>query len=325
MSGLRVSVVLATYRRPDLLQRCLQALAAQTLPGDAFEVIVVDDGHTDDTRAVVQAFQQRHGQTPAFRYLRSQGTRGPAGARNVGWRAAQSPLIAFTDDDTIPAPTWLQEACAGMQPTWSGAGGRLVVPRPARFTDHARNTLGLEQAEFATANAFAWREALLRVGGFDERYTRAWREDSDLQFELMRRCGPVGFIPGAVVEHPVREVPWGFSLQTQANVFFDALLFKKHPTLYRQRLRRRPPWRYHLIVACTLAAVVTALAGRADWAAWLCVPALLAFTLFAWQRLRGTSHAPADVAEMLLTSIAIPYVSMYWRLKGAWHFRVLFL
>jgi fatty acid desaturase len=128
-----------------------------------------------------------------------------------------------------------------------------------------------------------------------------------------------------VVAHPVRDVPWGFSLKTQANVFFDALLFKKHPTLYRQRIRPRPPWRYYFIVLCTLAALLAALAGEAWLALGLCLPALVAVGIFAAERLHGTAHTPSHIAEMLLTSLAIPYLSVYWRVKGAWHFRVPFV
>ncbi|MBX9627328.1 MAG: glycosyltransferase [Gemmataceae bacterium] len=75
----RVSVVVPTYRRPELLARCRAALAAQRLPADQFEVIVVEDVLAD----------------------------GPATARNRGWRAARGTVIAFTDDDTIPDPAWL--------------------------------------------------------------------------------------------------------------------------------------------------------------------------------------------------------------------------
>ncbi len=325
MMAPRVAVVIATYRRPDLLRRCLDALARQTLAGSEYEVIVVDDGHTADTREVVLDFDARHGGAPAFRYLESQGTRGPAGARNVGWRHAHAPLIAFTDDDTVPASAWLEEGCQAMSGPWVAVGGRLVVPLEGEPTDHARNTQGLEKAEFATANAFVRRDALRKIGGFDERYTRAWREDSDLQFTLMRECGPVGWASSAVVMHPVRPVPWGFSLKTQANVFFDALLFKKHPALYRSRIRPRPPWRYYLIVLCALASLVLALAGQGGLAVAAVALALGAVAVFAIERLSGTAHTPAHIAEMLLTSMAIPFLSVYWRVKGALHFRVPFM
>lgn len=319
-----ISVVIPTYRRPDLLRRCLEALCRQTIAPTSFEVIVVDDGRSEDTRAVVEAFNTRTHGTPAFRYLQPEGTRGPAGARNRGWRAADARLIAFTDDDTEPSPTWLAEGSRAMTRDVVAVGGRLVVPTTATPTDHERNTQGLEAAEFATANVFIWRDALVAVGGFDERFTRAWREDSDMHFTLMQKCGPVGWAPLAVVTHPVRKVPWGFSMKTQANVFFDALLFKKHPNLYRLKIRPHPPWRYYLIVVSTILALFTALLDLDGLAAVLMIAALLGFLDFFLLRLRGTAHTLSHIIEMLVTSLAIPFLSVYWRARGALHFKVPF-
>src|SRR5439155_15438630 len=153
------------------------------------------------------------------------------------------------------------------------------------------------------------RSALLAIGGFDERFTRAWREDSDLQFSLLR-CGAVGHAADAIVVHPVRAAPWGVSLRQQRNMFFDALLFKKHPQLYRTRIRAHSPWHYYLIVGCTVLALAALLAGARAAAL---VPAGVALSLiaaFAAHRLRGASHAPAHVVEVLVTSFAIPYLAV---------------
>jgi GT2 family glycosyltransferase len=319
-----VSIVIPTYKRPDLLNRCLLALTRQTVPGHSFEVIVVDDGRDDETRALVEAFNERNQGAPAFRYLQPDGTRGPAAARNRGWQQAEAPLIAFTDDDTRPEPNWLHEGCRAMTRNVVAVGGRVVVPTTATPTDHERNTQGLEAAEFATANAFVLRDALVAVGGFDERFTRAWREDSDLHFCLMQRCGQVGWAPLAVVTHPVRKVPWGFSLQTQANVFFDALLFKKHPSLYRLKIRPHPPWRYYVIVGSTLLALITGLLNLDGLATVLMLAAVIAFLDFFLLRLRGTAHTASHIMEMLVTSLAIPFLSVYWRARGALHFKVPF-
>ena len=319
-----IAVVIPTYKRPDLLRRCLEAVARQSIPPTSYEVIVVDDGRSEDTRHVVAQFNLRFEGAPFFRYMQPQGTRGPAAARNQGWRASEAPLIAFTDDDTEPDRDWLREGMRAMTPEVVALGGRLVVPTTLAPTDHERNTQGLESAEFATANVFVRRDALEAVGGFDERFTRAWREDSDLHFTLMQHCGPVRKAPLAVVTHPVRPVPWGFSLQTQANVFFDALLFKKHPYLYRTKIRPRPPWRYYLIVASTLLAALTGLAGLTGLAAVLMLVALVSVLDFFLLRLRGAAHTPSHIAEMLVTSLAIPFLSVYWRTRGALHFRVKF-
>lgn len=321
----RLSVVVPTRGRPQLLARCLEALAAQALEPGAFEVLVVDDGHSDATAAQVQACAARFA-PGQLRYLRPTHGAGPAVARNAGWRAARAALIAFTDDDTVARPDWLAEGERAMRshPGCVALAGRVVVPHLAGRppTDHERMTQGLETAMFVTANAFVRRAALECVQGFDERFRRPWREDADLQFRLaalgpVRRCGQ------AVVSHPVRPERWGVSLRQQRNVFFDALLYRKHPSLYRACLRRVPPWDYYAIVALVLA--VPALAAWPAAAAAAAAAAAVLVLRFAARRLRRTSRAPGHVLEMLATSALIPFLSVYWRLRGALHFRVWFL
>jgi GT2 family glycosyltransferase len=321
-----VSVVIPTWRRPALLARCLQALCAQSLGAPAYEIIVADDGCEARIERLVALMAAQHPHH-ALRYVPVPGTQGPSGARNAGWRRARSPVIAFTDDDTVPEPGWLEAGCAALadRPEVCAVAGTVYVPLPPRPTDHERDTGGLAHAEFVTANCFVRRDALRRIGGFDERFTRAWREDSDLQFRLIEQVCPVGRAPAAVVAHPVRPAAWGSSMAAQAKVYFDALLYKKHPRLYRQRIRRTPPWRYYVTVLALLAAP---LAWLADAPALAAAAALvwLGFTMaFCVQRLRGAALTPAHVAEMAVTSMLIPPLSLYWRLRGALAFRVVFL
>ena len=320
----RVSVVIPTCGRPHLLNRCLDALERQWLDPSAYEIVVVDDGRSDATREQVEQRAQRALGGPMLRYLRPDG-RGPAAARNRGWRAARGDIIAFTDDDTVPDPDWLRQGLMAMTPGRVALRGCVKVPEPAVVTDHARMTQGLEQAEFVTANCFVRRTALRQVGGFDERFRRAWREDSDLHFALLSRFGDVPRAENAVVLHPVREAPWGISMRQQANVMFDALLFKKHPRLYRDKVGRlRAPPSYYAIVFGALGALAAAGLGQPLWAAAAAALALTLVLRLAWRRLRGTSRHPAHVAEMLVTSCAIPFLALYWRIVGALKFRVAF-
>jgi glycosyltransferase involved in cell wall biosynthesis len=318
-----VSVVIATRRRPALLARCLRALAQQR--HEAFEVIVVDDGPCEATRAAVDAAQAEWPHQGRLILVRPQGGRGPASARNAGWRTARAPIIAFTEDDTLPRPDWLLRgmACLRDRPDLCAVAGRLLVPLPGarQPTDHERMTQGLERTRFATANAFVRRDALHRVGGFDTRFTRAWREDSDLHFRLDHPPGAVGRCEDAVVVHPVRREPWGVSLRRQRNVFFDALLYRKHPQRYRDEVRRVPLWDYYVIVVATLAVPAAALVGAWRLAVAAAAVALLLIGCLAWRRLQGASRAPRHVLEMVLTSALIPFLSVWWRLRGAWHFR----
>ena len=323
----RISVVIPTCGRIELLGRCLFALALQTMPRRDFEVIVVDDARSVGVQRLVNTLAAEGGLD--IRMVRPEQGRGPAVARNTGWRAARADIVAFTDDDTVPHERWLvhgERALRAAGVDVAALGGRVVVPRREEPpTDHEAMTRGLEHGSFVTANAFVWRSSLQRIGGFDERFGRAWREDSDLEFRLAERVGPVGRAEEAVVLHPVRPEPWGVSLRQQQNALYEALLYREHPRRYRRTPGTGTPWDYYAIVALTLAACalwLTDVPGSAAIAAGL---ALMLVLRFAWRRLRGTSRRPAHVAEMLLTSALIPFLSVYWRLRGALRFRVPFL
>jgi GT2 family glycosyltransferase len=290
MSVPRVSVVVPTCGRAELLERCLAALENQSLPRGDYELIVVDD---------------------------SKRRSGPAAARNRGWRKAQAAIVAFTDDDTVPERDWLERGLEAMRDSVDAASGRIVMPIPAAPTDYERDAQGLERSEFVTANCFVRKRVLEGLGGFDEGFRLAWREDSDLHFRLLRTGARLVSAPHAVVVHPVRPAGWGVSVKQQKKVMYDALLFKKHPRLYRERIRPGMRWDYYL----TVGSLALGLAGFA--------PAMvlwLALTLrFFLHRMRGASKRPAHVVEMLLTSALIPPLAVFWRLAGALRYRVAFL
>lgn len=320
---MKVAVVVPTYRRPLLLARCLVALTRQTFAADDYEIIVVDDGADTETERTVQEAAALA--SMRLRYLRVSGRHGPAAARNLGWRTTNADIIAFTDDDTIPAADWLAAGIAAFNDDVCGVWGRVVVPLPARPTDFERETGRLAHAEAVTANCFYRRTALADIGGFDERFTSAWREDSDVFFTLLERNGKVVYARDAVVAHPVRRAPWGVSVRLQRKSQFNALLYKKHPRLYRERIQRAPPWNYYAILTCLLLVIGGAAAGEASVAA-LAAFGWLAFTArFCVHRLHSTSRALEHVLEMLFTSVLIPPLSVFWRLRGAWKFRVLFI
>jgi hypothetical protein len=234
-------------------------------------------------------------------------------------------VIAFTDDDTVPDLGWV---AAGLAPfdrdPGLAAAGRTEVPLPPRPTDYERYETGPSTAVFVTANCFVRRSALEEVGGFDERFQVAWRKDNDLHLVLLERGWKVIKVPDAVVVHPIRPAPWGVSLRQPRKAQYDALLYKKHPELYRRRIPHGRPWDYYGIVASFGAAAAAALAGAipvalAAAAAWTVLTAR-----FLARRLRGNSTAPAHTAEMVVTSALIPSLSVFWRLYGAAKFRARF-
>ena len=320
-----VSVVVPTCNGVHLLGRCVDALLDQTLPPSDYEVIIIDDAPGYHTRQLATMWSARAaGLGLSMRYVPNHGVHGPAAARNLGWRLARGAIVAFTDDDTIPMPSWLSEALAVIDDRTDAVSGRIEMPVPARPTDYQRDASRLESSEFAVANCFIRRSVLSALGGFDERFRRPWREDSDLYFRLLDMRATIVRAPRAIVIHPVRRVPWGVSLLQARKIGFDALLYKKHPQRYRQKIRATPRWDYYAIVAALVLALagqlagspLAAAAGAAIWLGmtlWLCA-----------LRLRGTSRSPSHVTEMVLTSALIPPLAVFWRMAGAIRFRVRF-
>jgi glycosyltransferase involved in cell wall biosynthesis len=295
----------------------LRALLRQGLDSHAYEIVVADDAADELTKHTVANFAAS---SPVrIVYMPVIGAHGPAAARNVGWRAARAEFLAFTDDDCEPEPNWLAAGLASLENGADAVAGRVIVPLPQRPTDYERDAAGLEKAEFVTANCFCRKTVLQALDGFDESFRAAWREDSDLHFSLIEEGYRVVREETAIVTHPVRPARWGIALGQQRKAFYEALLYKKHRRLYRQRIGRLPLNYYASLSALGAVAVSAAISSDATfWAGVGLYSALSA--AFCVKRLGGTSRSPSHVAEMALTSILIPPLSVFWRLRGAWRF-----
>jgi cellulose synthase/poly-beta-1,6-N-acetylglucosamine synthase-like glycosyltransferase len=325
-SGILASIVVPTCGRPHLLNNCLISLLFQYFAPSRYEIIVVDDRPNAATRGVVTEWATLAAADGlSITYIASTGPHGPAAARNRGWRAARGAIIAFTDDDTLASPDWLQNGVGAFEKDVLAVWGRIVMPLSTLPTDYEKDAKNLERAEFVTANCFCRKQVLEELCGFDERFRFAWREDADLYFRLLGHPGRIIHMPSAVVTHPIRAAPWGVSLQQQKKIQSDALLYKKHPALYRTKIRATPRWDYYLTVAALLVCIAAAGFGNPGVAAsaasfWLALTAR-----FCLLRLRSTVKTPAHIAEMIVTSALIPPLAVFWRMIGAVKFRVRFV
>jgi GT2 family glycosyltransferase len=323
--GIEISVVVPTCGRLDLLDRSLDALTRQDYPAGAYEVIVVDDEPSRNTLQLVAGWRARTLDRGArLVYVANDGAHGLAAARNLGWRSARAPIIAFTDDDTVPATGWLTQAMAAFAAGTDVLCGRVETPTPApaQRDDAASDSDGA--VEFVAANCFCRRRVLEALDGFDERFRDGWREDNDFHFRLLEMNANIVSAPQAVVVHPVRPAAWGASLFQLHKISFDALLYKKHPALYRKKIRRLPCWEDYAIVAALAVGVLALVVGHeilavAGWGAWLVLTAMLCI-----RRLQGSSTSVAHVADMLFTSALIPPLAVFWRVLGAIKYRVRF-
>ncbi|MEV0134284.1 glycosyltransferase [Dactylosporangium sp. NPDC050688] len=248
--------------------------------------------------------------------------RGPAAARNAGWRAARHEWVAFLDDDVIAAPDWLQRLVEDLtvEETVGGVQGRITVPAPAgrRPTDWERLTAGLAGGAWITADMAYRRAALQQVGGFDERFPRAFREDAELAYRI-RGAGWRLLRGGRTIVHPVRrEGPW-VSVRTQRGNADDALLRHLYGPRWRDLLTV-PPGRRRAHAAVTAAGVgALALAGAAAVTGRRAVTAGALAAGLAWAagtarfaavRILPGPRTPREVATMLVTSAAIPPVAV---------------
>jgi GT2 family glycosyltransferase len=321
-----IAVVMATYKRTDLLRRCLHCLTMQTIEKNRYQVIVVSDGPDENARLLVAAYQRNY-PLIQFRFENTPKNEGPANARNIGWKCADARLIAFTDDDCLPEPSWLEAFLVtdALRPGQAVMTGRVVVPISGIPTDYEKNIAGLETADFVTANCCSPLHVLQKVCGFDSRFKTAWREDSDLHFKLLNHDIPIVKVSRAVVVHPVRKASWAVSLKEQRKSMYNALLYKKYPGYYRQLIAKAPVWDYYIMVISVIGslfafALKSPLVGSVlvlNWFIWLCG--------FIHRRLAGTSKSLPHIFEMIVTSVIIPFTSIYWTLYGSFKYRVLFL
>jgi GT2 family glycosyltransferase len=206
MSDLDVSVVIPTRGRPAQLARCLAAIARQSLPASAFDVIVVDDA----SPVPIDTALARH--LPIRCEVLRVPPGGPAAARNRGVAHSTARVVAFTDDDCEPEPEWLERLLAELARTGAaGVGGTVVNALDDNIYAESSQLLVSflcdyynrpPGARFFTSNNLAFdRAALLASGGFDERYRRAAGEDRELCDRFASSGRPLACAPAAVVRH----------------------------------------------------------------------------------------------------------------------------
>ncbi len=325
--SIEISVIIPTFKRSKLLKRCIYALINQSFETKQYEIIVVTDGPDSETEKMIKAILSKYEDCVDIYCKSLPRKKGPAAARNAGWQIAKGKLIVFTDDDCIPLFSCLENywyAYLNYKKEEIAFTGKIKVPLDGKITDFALNTALLERADFATANCACTKKALEKVNGFDEDFTMAWREDSALEFDLLENNIPILNVHNSIVVHPVRAVGWGISLKEQKKSMFNALLYKKHSVLFKQRMNFGPPWYYYVIVLLFLATVFGYFSLTISITIGLFLGWAIFISWFVLKRLRGTSLSISHVAEMIITSIMIPFFSIFWTFYGAIRFKTFY-
>lgn len=224
----RVSVVVCSYNGGTTLAQCLRSLEALDYPD--YEIILVDDGSTDDTRAITARF-------PAVRALH-QTNQGLSVARNAGLHAATGSIIAYTDSDCFADPDWLTHLVHQLERSGAAAVGgpnlspedgwraACVAASPGQPTHVLEND---QTAEHIPGCNMAYRrEALLAINGFNPKYRQAG-DDVDLCWRLEQAGMWITFAPGAFVWHHRRQTPRAYLRQQAGYGKAEALLWFDHP------------------------------------------------------------------------------------------------
>ena len=235
-----LSVVIPTYNRLPILQKCLLALEAQDPAAEitGYEVVLVDDGSTD---ATVSWLRQHSLQLPHLRLI-EQEHGGPAQGRNRGVEAARGDVVVFIDSDLVVTPSFLRCHAAALEREWQRRGNRRcftygAVINTANFEDptsEPHKLRDLSWAYFATGNVAIDRQLLERSGLFDTRFRLYGWEDLELG-ERLRRLGVVLVrCPEAVGYHwhpalSLAQVPRLIEVE-QERAKMGLVFYRKHPT-----------------------------------------------------------------------------------------------
>ncbi|MGH3743879.1 MAG: glycosyltransferase family 2 protein [Mycobacteriales bacterium] len=236
-----VTVVVPTVDRVALLARCLDGLSGA-------DVLVVHDGDAGVRRLLAER---------TVRGLQI-AERGVSAKRNAGWRAAATEWVAFTDDDCVPAPGWVQALL--------GDGADLVAgpvqphPQDAATGLWARTVTATEPGLYPGCNLLVRRAALERVGGFDEALHGG--EDTDLAWRVRETGASYGWAGDALVWHAIRPVTFLAQLRSLTRWAGLPLVVRRHPPL-RALAHRRIFWKdSHPAAVTALAALLLATRDR---------------------------------------------------------------
>jgi len=252
-----ISVVIPTYNRRPILEKCLRAMEQQQFPPHTpvagYEIVVVDDGSTDGTVAWLTAEAT---QFPHVRLVQ-QDHQGPAAARNLGVHQAQGDYIVFIDSDLVVLPDFLQCHATTLVKGQTRLGDRVFtygrVINTCNFdapTSEPFKVTDFSQAYFATGNVAIAKHWLLQAGLFDTQFTLYGWEDLELGVRLKKLGLTLIKCPDAVGYHwhppfSLAQIPKLIDQEIQRGRM-GVLFYQKHPT-WEVRLMIQMTWLHRVL------------------------------------------------------------------------------
>ncbi|MEM7532641.1 MAG: glycosyltransferase [Chloroflexota bacterium] len=259
---MQYSVIIPVFNGERIIRRCLDALATQTVDNELYEVIVVDDGSTDNTAAVVEDWLADH--PKIHTKLCWQANAGPAAARNYGARIAKTEILLFTDADCAPCPHWIEclakplhdGRIVGAKGTYLTEQRELVAQFvQTEYEDRYQRMHQLETIDFIDTYAAAYRRTVfLENDGFSTAYPTASVEDQEFSFRLAAQGHPMVFVPDAQVVHFHNQTIGAYARRKFLIGYWKALLLRAHPSKMVQD--SHTPQRLKLQIALTAIGLV---------------------------------------------------------------------
>lgn len=314
-----VSVIVPAYNAAATIGACLEGLASQSLPGRSKEVIVVDDGSSDETGKIASGYDV---------HVTEQPHKGPAAGRNRGVMEAKGEIVLFTDADCVPAEDWIAEMIRPFDdPEVVGVKGAYrthqegIVPRfvQCEYEERYERMARRRQIDFVDTYAAGYRrEVFLRERGFDVRYPSASVEDQEFSFRLAERGYKMVFNPQAVVYHRHPRTLAAY-LKRKFNIgYWKVMVLQRHPGKAVSDSHTPQSLKIQMALALVVVALVALILVRGPfW--WLSLLALLAFLVSVLPFAIKTWHKDPVVAVLS----PILFFLRAWALslgmvKGAW-------
>lgn len=296
------SVIVPAYNAAATIGACLHALLAQTVDRDLYEIIVVDDGSTDETGSVARRYPIR---------VLQQANAGAAAARNAGADVAQGELLLFTDADCAPAPDWVAQITSPLasDPDVDVTRGAYRTQQRALVARFVQLEYEIRYARLArhpsidfvdTYSAAYRRRVFEETGGFDPRYRRL--EDQEFSFRLAREGYRMVFSPDAIVFHRhARSVAEYWKRKYEIG-FWKPLVLRRHPGRAIEDSHTPQALRVQLALAVlgAVAATLGVFYPAAGWAALIAAVAFAGTTVPLLSRIAAADPVVLLVAPLLI-------------------------
>lgn len=325
---IKISVVVPVFNSEGIIGRTIEALLGQSLLPR--EIIIVDDGSTDNTAKIVKKYP--------VKYL-YQKNAGPAAARNNGWKHAHGDIVAFTDSDCIPDKNWLKNLVEPFKELEVGAvGGAYKTANPEKFLarligmeiEYRYTRMGKYINAHGSYNLAVRKQVLEEVNGFCEDYPVPTAEDFDLCFKIVEKGYKIAFVKKAKVAGFHRESFKRYMKDQFRHGYYRMLLYRVHPQMmkgdsYSGAAKYQVFFSFVFIFCLLFSAITFWLMSRFSFYSFFFSVISLTFLFLINSKLFLNLVKRTNLVEAMTACLLQVARSIAWLLgaiKGAWRYQI---